>query len=291
MNKAVRWMCALGMVATGVLATEGGGGAYPNGAEDFMSGAVPPPGDYLLTYGLYYTADDLKDGSGNTLPIDFDLEVGGAVFRYLHVTDKTLWGGQWAQHIFVPALNVDVTTPAGSDSTFGLGDIIVDPFILAWHRPPFHWVTGVDIYVPVGAYDESDLANVGRNYWTFEPVVAGTYLNDQGVEVSAKLMYDINTENTDTDYQSGDEFHMDYAAGLHLGPYAVGVNGYYYDQVTDDDAPASAMVLGEGRQHGLGPAVSYQCKKVSLVAKYQWEFDTEARPEGERLWLKVILPF
>jgi len=25
------------------LATEGGGGAYPNGAEDFMAGALPPP--------------------------------------------------------------------------------------------------------------------------------------------------------------------------------------------------------------------------------------------------------
>ena len=31
-------------------ATQGGGGAYPNGAEDFMSGALPPPGTYLLNY-------------------------------------------------------------------------------------------------------------------------------------------------------------------------------------------------------------------------------------------------
>lgn len=29
------------------LATEGGGGAYPNGAEDFMAGALPPPGTYF----------------------------------------------------------------------------------------------------------------------------------------------------------------------------------------------------------------------------------------------------
>ncbi len=36
------------------LATEGGGGAYPNGVEDFMSGALPPPGTYFLNYLTYY---------------------------------------------------------------------------------------------------------------------------------------------------------------------------------------------------------------------------------------------
>ena len=34
-------------------ATESGGGAYPNGAEDFMSGAVPPPGTYVINYFNY----------------------------------------------------------------------------------------------------------------------------------------------------------------------------------------------------------------------------------------------
>jgi hypothetical protein len=35
-------------------ATEGGGGVYPNGAEDFMSGALPPPGTYFLDYANFY---------------------------------------------------------------------------------------------------------------------------------------------------------------------------------------------------------------------------------------------
>ena len=28
----------------------GSGGHYPNGAEDFMVGALPPPGTYLVNY-------------------------------------------------------------------------------------------------------------------------------------------------------------------------------------------------------------------------------------------------
>src|SRR5210317_2077801 len=83
-------------------ATEGGGGAYPNGAEDFMSGALPPPGNYLIDYNLYYTADALVDGSGNEVPIDFDLEVVGTVLRLIHVSEKTFLGGNWAMHTFIP---------------------------------------------------------------------------------------------------------------------------------------------------------------------------------------------
>lgn len=283
--------CVCGLAVSPAMATEGGGGAYPNGAEDFMSGALPPPGDYLITYGLYYKADELIDGQGNKLPVDFDLDVAGVVLRYVHVTPVEVLGGLWAQHIFVPALNVDVTTPAGSDDKTGLGDLIVDPVILSWHKPPFHWAVGLDTYVPVGAYDKDDLANVGRNYWTFEPVAAATYMDENGIDVSVKLMYDINTENSDTDYRSGDEFHCDYAAGIALGPVKLGATGYYYKQTTDDDAPAGAMVLGKGEQIAAGPAVGCQIGKASVVAKYQREFETEARPEGDRFWLKLVVPF
>ena len=293
MNRMVRGLAVAAMVlaAGGAWATEGGGGAYPSGAEDFMVGALPPPGDYLVTYGLYYTADALMDGGGNELPIDFDLEVAGAVFRYIHVTPKTILGGNWAQHIFVLLLNQDVTTPAGSDDKFGFGDLIVDPFIIGWHKPPFHYVAGVDIYVPVGSYDENDMANLGRNYWTFEPLFAATYLAKCGGEISAKLMYDINLENDDTGYTSGNEFHMDYLVGWGKGAWKVGANGYAYWQVTEDDAPSGVPENPDGTQYGLGPALTYQKGPVTMTAKWQREFETEGKPEGDRFWLKVIFPF
>jgi hypothetical protein len=273
-------------------ATEGGGGAYPNGAEDFMTGVLPPPGDYMVAYGLYQGAEDFKDGDGDTLPIEFNLEVFGGVFRAIHVTDIEVAGGQWAQHVFVPILNVDVTTPAGSDAAFGLGDVIVDPFIVGWHRPPFHWVAGVDVYLPVGVYHESDLARVGRGYWTFEPVFAATYLRESGLEVSAKFMYDINLENESSDYESGDEFHFDYAAGMALGSACkVGLSGFVYYQVTEDTAPSTTPDVGKGRQVAIGPAVQCQVGPCSVVGKWQYEFLTENRPEGEKFWLKIVCPF
>jgi hypothetical protein len=286
------------MAAVTGFATEGGGGAYPNGAEGFMTGAVPPPGNYAIVYGLYYSADELVGPDGNDLMGGlFDLEVSGAVLRYIHVTDIKVLGGNWAQHIFVPLLNVDVTLPDGAggtlcDNKFGLGDLIVDPVIVSWHTKNLHAAAGVDTYVPVGAYDENDLANVGRNYWTFEPVVACTYLNGP-IEVSAKVMYDINLENDDTKVESGDELHADFMLAAAVKQWRVGVSGFAYKQVEDDSYPAGypdQQKLEKGQQLGLGPAIAYQHGPIMLVAKYQKELETENKPEGERVWVKLVAP-
>ena len=50
-------------------ATEGGGGAYPNGAEDFMSGALPHPGTYFINYLNYYSAEKFQDISSTDFKI------------------------------------------------------------------------------------------------------------------------------------------------------------------------------------------------------------------------------
>jgi hypothetical protein len=278
-------------------ATEGGGGAYPNGAEDFMVGALPPPGHYFVNYALYYGADKLKDGNGDSVPVDFDLDVYADVLRFVNVTDKKILGGSWAQHIFVPVMSVDVSTPFGNDDTFGIGDIIVDPFIIGWHRANFHWVIGLDTYIPLGKYDKDDIANIGRNYWTFEPVAAATFRNKSGYEASIKAMYDINLENDDTDYDSGDEFHFDYTVGKHIGDWSLGLGGFYYKQITGDDGmmmtPGGLVDAGDnkGEQFAWGPVVAYQHKGMSFVLKYQDEIETENKTEGERIWLKFITRF
>jgi hypothetical protein len=279
-------------LAGAAMATEGGGGAYPNGAEDFMTGALPPPGNYSITYFLYYEADHLKDSDGNNVPIDFDLNVAGPVFRLVHV-QPTTWLGAYAmaQHVFIPTLYTDVTTPMGSDSNFGLGDVIANPLILGWKKGNLFSAVGLDVYLPMGDYNEGDLANIGRNYWTFEPVAAFTWLNPIGCELSAKLMYDVNTENRETDYDSGDEFHTDVTLGKHWGGFAAGLNGFYYQQVTDDTGPGAPEDGNKGKQIGWGPAINYQYKMANLTVKYQDEIETENKPEGSRLWLKVIFPF
>jgi hypothetical protein len=285
-------------IANSLCATEGGGGHYPNGAEDFMVGALPPPGTYFINYLSWYSADSFRDDSGDKLFDDFDLDVVANTLRLVHVTDYKFLGANWAVHAFLPLVNVDVSRRIAppfdreSDSRFGLGDIIIDPFILGWHGKNWHLITGLDIYVPTGAYDKNDLANIGRNYWTFEPVVAFTYLSDGGFEVSAKLMYAFNTENNDTNYQSGQEFHMDYTLGYHTGPWSLGIGGYYYQQTTDDELNSRTFMDGfRGRAFAIGPQVKYDYQNMAFTLKYQAETNVENRPDGNSLWFKFLYAF
>lgn len=276
-------------------ATEGGGSAYHNGAEDFMSGAVPPPGNYYINYFNYYAADKFKGNSGGTID-GFDLKVAANVSRFIHVTGKQFLGGNWAQHAFIPLVYMDVKLDPPiapfkmEDSRGSLGDIIVDPFILAWHGTNWHAVSGIDIYMPTGNYDKNRLANAGRNYWTFEPVVAATFLPGAGFDISAKLMYDFNTENNATDYQSGQEFHADLAVGKKMGDLTAGLAGYYYQQVTEDEADGD-RIDNKGRVIGLGPALKYDYKNMSFTLKYMLETEAKNRPEGDNLWFKFLYAF
>jgi hypothetical protein len=280
------------------LATEGGGSHYPNGAEDFMVGALPPPGNYFINYLSWYSADSFRDDDGGRLFDDFDLDVVANTFRFIHVTEHKLFGANWALHAFVPLVNVDVSRRIAppfareSDDRFGLGDIIVDPFILGWHGKDWHITTGLDIYLPTGSYDKDRLANPGRNYWTFEPVLALTYLSPAGFEASAKLMYAFNTENDATNYHSGQEFHADYTLGYHTGPWSLGVGGYYYQQTTDDELNGQTFLDGfRGRAFAIGPQVKYSHKNMAFTAKYHAETAVENRPEGGSLWLKFLYAF
>jgi hypothetical protein len=256
-----------------------------------MAGAVPPPGTYFLNYLTYYTADEFKVKDGPDIP-DFDLNVIANTFRLIHVTKHQVLGGYWGMHVFLPVLNVDVELPFGDDSKFGIGDIIVDPFILSWHSKNWHFATGIDIFIPTGDFDEDDLANIGRNYWTFEPIFGFTYLSDGGFEVSSKFMYDFNTENNDTDYQSGQEFHFDYLIGYRFNPWGIGLNGYYYKQITDDEIDGEEVPGGfKGEVFAIGPSVRYDYKNMTFNVKYQKEIGAENKPEGDKFWFKFVYAF
>jgi hypothetical protein len=281
--------------AAPALAGEGGSGAYPNGAEALGTAVLPPSGDYLINYTNYYTADRLNDGDGNSSVPNFSIDAASNVFRYVHVTDVKILGADWAQQVFVPVVDLTVHAAGQRDSKFGIGDIIVNPIILGWHlEDDWHVVAGLDTWVPVGRYDSEDLANLGRNYWTFEPVLAVTKFNPQGgPEVSVKLMYDFNTKNKATDYLSGQEFHTDFAAGYNFNPLAIGINGYYYKQTTDDEQ--GGVRVGEDGYKGevlaLGPVVRYQVGQVPITFQYQHEVFAHNRTQGDKFWLKAAFRF
>ena len=73
------------------------------------------------------------------------------------------------------------------------------------------------IYAPSGEFQANRLAKQGLGYWTFEPGLLVSYLSQKnGFEATTYIGYDFNTRNTKTDYQSGQQFHIDVTVAQHL---------------------------------------------------------------------------
>lgn len=274
------------------LATENGGSIYPNGTENYLSGAMPPPGVYVLAYLSNYQADSLRDNSGAAKAVDFRLNVSAVATRAIWVTQQQLFGGQLAFAAIAPWLTVGATVNGNSQTKSGLGDMTFGP-ALGWNLSDnLHLVAALDVNAPTGQYNQSDLINLGRNYWNMEPVLAISYIQPHGLNADLKLMYDINGSNQATHYRSGQELHADYALGWGFGQWVAGVGGYVYQQVTDDSGPGAPENGNRGRAVAIGPSFKYDNGKGWFItAKYQKEFLVENRPRGGGWNIKLNFPF
>ncbi|PRA44052.1 MULTISPECIES: transporter [Pseudomonas] len=274
-------------------ATEGGGTSYPLGAENYMSGAMPPPGVYGQLFVNHYEADNLRGNDGDKLPVDFRVRANAITPRLIWVSDYSLFGASVALHAIVPLVDLKVELNGQSQSKQGLGDIIFGPALGFHHSEKFHSTLALDMIAPSGRYDRDDLANTGRNYWVIEPVYAMSYIDPNGLNLDAKLMYDFNRENPATDYRSGQEFHVDYALGWGLGNgWVLGIGGYYYRQTTDDRQDGERIADNKGRALAIGPSVKYSGTNGWFVtAKWEQETQVRNRAQGDAYWVKLTVPF
>jgi len=91
-------------------ATEGGGSHYPNGAENFAAGAMPPPGTYGMVFAEHYNADRVNDADGNSLHVPgFEVTANAVVPRFIWVTGATVLGGSLSWHVLAPLVDLKVS--------------------------------------------------------------------------------------------------------------------------------------------------------------------------------------
>lgn len=281
----------------------GGGQHYPNGAEDFMVGALPPPGTYLVNYMILAQKNSLRDNSGKSLPADFNASVFAEVPRLIYVSPYSLFGASLAAHVFVPFYSADVTASSAAIPPLnfnvndkGVGDIIFSPLVFGWHfGPELHAVFALDMWAPTGNYDKNNPATqiLSKNHWTFEPVLAVSYLKE-GFDISAKLMYDFNTRNNDTKTDPGQEFHVDWALGYGLkNGLSGGVVGYNYWQTTDDEVNGVKQNDQKSQVGGIGIGIKYWPKMgpFSMTLKQYWEYEAKNMATGPQTQFKIVYAF
>ena len=276
--------------ARGLVPTKPGAFLKPMYMNYHGSATAQIPTAVGLAGNLDATANTFVLGGGYTLeqPV-----LGGA-----HYTAAAFLPYTWLQ------ISGNLQTPLGTvrahNNVSGFGDLTLVPAMLAWKTGNWQVDALMPIYAPTGSYEEGRLGNPGLNYWTFDPMFGVAYSNQKnGFNAMLHAGYAINTENPDTNYHSGSLLHFDGAIEqiLPAGPgfLTLGVEGFYFQQVTCDSGSGAVLGCFKGRTAGLGPVLGYVLPvgKQSLVFELKWltETNTKNRLDGDYIWLKMVYKF
>jgi hypothetical protein len=288
-------------------AAEGGYSNYIPGTYGDFAAATEPPTKFTIRNDFYYYGAD-GDASVRSGAVEADAEftVFMNLVTLLYKPEVEIVGAHYAFGALVPAVvyvDIDARVRVGplevkrNDDVVDFGDLTLIPGILFWNYENFHFTLAEFIVTPTGRYDSDDLANSGLNYWTFDTNVAATYLNeDTGQDYSINLGYNYNTKNTDTNYRTGQEFHLDYFLNQFLSEsFAIGLHGFYLKQVTGDRGSGAALGDFKGEAAGVGPALLWSTRlfgrDVSFIAKWLHEFHAERRLEGDHVFASIAIGF
>lgn len=297
---------------------EGGSGHYfPGSMSSFVDGV--PAEEALITRlnVLSYSGSvdsDLKVPIAGLAAVDVDVESFAVGLTALWRPPGAGFGNwSYAAAITVPFVSIEVEanvvspndplarTLRRSDTATGLGDILLLPVMFNYAlNPALNANFRLGIYAPTGDYELGALANQGKNYWTFEPIAALIYLNPKnGFEASGFLGLDFNTENSATDYNTGTQAHFEGTLAQHLplwgGSAGIGITGFWYQQLQGDSGDGATFGDFKARALGIGPVISYvqSFSNHDFMAAFKWlhEQGVERRPEGDTLFLKLMLKF
>jgi hypothetical protein len=287
-------------------AAEGGYSNYIPGTYGDFAAAVEPPTKLTVRNDIYYyQADSARSVRSGIIEADADLEFIIDFLTLLYKPDVEFLGARYAFGLFIPIVHADIDTGVRlgnlqvrwQDDTFGLGDLTIIPCILFWNHGNFHFTLAEYIVTPTGEYDTDDVANTGLNYWTFDTDFAVTYLNEKtGQDYSINIGYNYNTENPDTDYQTGEEVHIDYMINQFFSAsFAIGIHGFYLKQVSGDSGDGAKLGGFKADAAGIGPALLWSPKRfdqaVTFIAKWLHEYDAERRMEGDHVFVSFAMSF
>jgi len=284
--------CVMFALVAQVQAQPPAGSHYQPGAEGIKGASLPPPGVYLRDYNFFYTA-----GNVDGLPVDADIFVYVQAPRLIWMTNWKILGANYGMDVIVPFGYTKLEVGGFEDSTFGLGDIQVEPLLLGWHTKQCDFALAYAIWMPTGDSAAPPTADLGKGFWSHMFTAGATWYADEAKTWSISVLnrYEIHTESDDIPVTPGDTATVEFGIAKMLKPgMDVGLVGYWQGQVTDDSAAGfSADPTQHDRVTALGPEITAVWPKLGALfsLRYLREFDAKDRPEGNTITLTVTKRF
>ncbi|MGJ5177555.1 SphA family protein [Bradyrhizobium oligotrophicum] len=282
------------------------GRLQPPGLVLGNAATAPPPGLYMFNQAFTYQSNavgpgadfikrNLNGGKGTSASAD------AAATGLLWVPGWTFLGGTYDAVIAQPFIRADFSSPFNF-SDAGMHNTFIAPVELSWKLGDsgFFVKSGLGVWAPTGTQTgtgfpggfapalaalgtaprglSNGLGNWGNPWWTFQPTVAVSYLND-GWNLTANTFLEINTKNTITNYTSGDVLHVELTATKTIGKWTFGPVGYYIGQITDDKSSAFYNgAIGSNRYNvwAAGGLVGYDFGPAALKLWVVNEFSANA---------------
>jgi hypothetical protein len=262
-------------------------------------GVNPPPGFYVSSLTGYFDATFHTDVMPKH-PSNNSLFSEGLTF--LWVPDFTFIGATYSALVNQTVIVKTISHIPPHDQTrtqTGLVNTVISPVNLSWSLPADFYVSArFNVHLLDGQYNRDDLVNIANNFWTFEPNVGISYLKG-GFDFSVRLLYDIVTENTDSNafgsrgghYQSGNVFTGEYSVTQGFGNWRFGLTGYGVAQTNDDSARGHLLKETEASRVGLGPIVEYNNKWVGINLYYIRDVQWNRAFGGDNVFFKITVRF
>ncbi len=198
-------------------------------------------------------------------------------------------------------ITASLTGPLGNtisgskfDNRFTVSDVFYQG-TLKWNQGVNNEMVYIAGNIPSGTYDPNRLANLSFGFWGVDVGGAYTYLDPKaGHEFSIAGGVTYSAINPYLQYQNGIDAHLDWAASQFISKSVlVGVAGYYFQQLTDDQGPGATLGGFRGMAVGIGPQIGF----LFPVGDYQGylnlkgyaDLETENRPKGWSTWVTFAI--
>ena len=269
------------------------------GDTNFEDGFVGP-GWLLEEFPEGYTAGEMKDSNGKTVPGSNRVTAYSTTTHLAFIGNNRFLEGWLAEEVLLPVVDIDVQLANGTDSRVrGLGDLTVGSGLQWAPRKIGNGVfvqrVMVDVGVPTGKYSDARPVNIGNHFVLVNPYYAFTYQPNKKLEFSARLHYLWNSTNNDPfvgfgikDLQAGQAFHANYATSYQVFKNVrLGFNGYWLQQLTEHEINGASILNSKERTVGLGPGIQLGGRGLWFRANGYMETAVRDRPSGIKVTFRI----
>lgn len=255
------------------------------GSTSFYDGFTGPPGWTWLSWLRYGSANAIKDNNGANVSVFRDPKITSSVWANQIAYSSTTSFSGWRPGFtaIVPLIHLDSSFgvgPALTNGGNGVGDVTIgaflqsDPVMTADGKPVFTQRFSLDAILPTGKYRQGTDINQGAGFGSLNPYWAGTLLPANRWEISWRMYYLYNFKNNDpassnpqasfngsplSRTQAGQAAWINFTTSYSITPeLSLGINGYYFKQLSDSKANGVSLPDARERVLGLGPGLMWR---------------------------------